>query len=58
MYVDDVIVYSKSQKGHLEHLHTVLLLLEAAGASLKLRKCKFFEHEVDYLGHVVYAGKF
>lgn len=57
VYLDDVIVYSRTAEEHLGHLDRVLSLLRGAGISLKLPKCHFFQEKVDYLGHVVTPGK-
>jgi Reverse transcriptase (RNA-dependent DNA polymerase) len=57
VYLDDVIIYSKSLEEHFEQLDYVLSILRNAGAALKLSKCHFFQSSVDYLGHVVYPGK-
>jgi transposase InsO family protein len=55
VYVDDVIIFSKTFEEHLQTTKDVLCRLEAHGMSLKLKKCTFFQSEVDYLGHVVSA---
>jgi hypothetical protein len=57
VYLDDVIIYPKSKEEHLRHLDEILSLLKGAGASLKLKKCHFFQPTVDYLGHVIHPGK-
>jgi hypothetical protein len=57
IYLDDVIIYSKTVEEHMTHLDEVLGLLRTAGASLKLKKCHFFQTKVNYLGHVIYPGK-
>ena len=57
VYLDDVIFYSTTVEAHLEHGQELLTLLQAAGVSLKLRKCSFSEISVDCLGHVVRPGK-
>jgi hypothetical protein len=54
-YVDDVILFSKTFEEHLETTREVLCRLQTFGLSLKLKKCTFFQKEVDYLGHVVNA---
>lgn len=57
VYLDDVIIYSKSVEDHFAHVRTVLTLLQNAGVSLKLNKCSFFTTAVDYLGHKIRPGK-
>ena len=57
VYLDDVIVFSRTHAEHLRHLDEVLTLLGRAGLSLKLKKCSFFRTKVDYLGHVISPGK-
>lgn len=52
-YVDDVLVYSKTAREHLETLDRIFTRLEEAGLSLKLSKCSFMAPEVEYLGHIV-----
>jgi hypothetical protein len=53
VYLDDIIVYSRSREDHLEHLDAVLLRVYRVGLSLNLKKCHFFRSEVSYLGHVI-----
>lgn len=55
-YIDDVAIYSKSWGEHLEHLRNVLGAISEAGLKVNPRKCKFAEHHVKYLGHVVGSG--
>ena len=57
IYLDDVIVFSHTVAEHLRHVDEVLTLLRAAGVTLKLSKCRFFQPKVDYLGHVITPGK-
>ena len=57
VYLDDVIVFSRTIDEHIANLDIVLLLLRNAGVSLKLSKCAFFQTKVDYLGHVITPGK-
>ena len=53
VYLDDVIVYSKSFETHLENLRLVFDRLKCEGLKLKARKCHFCRTEVLYLGHIV-----
>jgi len=57
IYLDDVIVFSRTVGDHIRHLHEVLLLLEKAGVSLGTSKCHLFQQEVEYLGHVFRPGQ-
>jgi len=52
-----VIVFSHDVKQHLVDVNQVLALLQAAGVTLKLKKCHFFQPKVDYLGFVITPGK-
>ena len=54
-YLDDIIIYSRSEKEHLEHLEEILNRLRSAGLKLKLEKCSFFKKHIQYLGHLISA---
>ena len=43
-YLDDIIIYSRSEKEHLEHLEEIFTRLKTAGLKLKLEKCCFFKN--------------
>ncbi|GBG59915.1 hypothetical protein CBR_g66721 [Chara braunii] len=53
VYLDDILVYSRTLKEHLRHLHDVLDRLRRHGFYAKLSKCHFAQHKVDFLGHYV-----
>ena len=53
IYLDDVIVYSKTEEEHLVHLRTVLERLMEHSLKLKQSKCNFFHTEISYLGHKI-----
>ena len=53
IYLDDVIVYSKTEEGHLVRLCTMLERFMEHGLKLKPSKCNFFHTEISYLGHKV-----
>ena len=53
VYLDDVMVHSKTFEEHLEHLETVLTCLQDATLACKLKKCSFAQESTVYLGHVV-----
>ena len=53
IYLDDIIVFSKTPEEHIERLRGVFEKLSAAGLRLKPSKCEFFKSQVIYLGHIV-----
>ena len=57
-YLDDIIIYSRSEKEHLEHLEEIFMRLKAAGLKLKLEKCGFFKRHIQYLGHLISTDGF
>ena len=57
IYLDDVIVFSRSTDEHLRHVDEIPTSLRRAGITLKLRKCPFFQPTGDYVGHMITAGK-
>jgi len=57
VYLDYVIVFSKTQEEHVQHLDAVLGLFRVAGVTLILLKCRFFRTTVEYLGHEITPGR-
>ena len=53
VYIDDVLVFSRTLDEHLEHLHAVIERLQAVGLKLKPTKCHFVREQVEYLGHLI-----
>ena len=53
VYIDDILVFSRTLEEHLEHLRLVIERLEEAKLKLKPVKCQFIRKEVDYLGHML-----
>ena len=49
-YLDDIIIYSRSEKEHLEEIFS---RLRAVGLKLKLEKCCFFKKHIQSLGHLI-----
>ena len=56
VYIDDLIIFSRSFDDHLQHLEEVFKRLRDANVRLKPSKCHFVKPEVDYLGHLVSAS--
>lgn len=53
VYLDDILVYSKTKDEHIGHLEIVLDLLRKHKFYAKLRKCQFLTKELLYLGHII-----
>ena len=53
MFIDDILIYSKSRKEHEEHLRIVLEMLREKKLYAKFSKCEFWLDSVSFLGHVV-----
>ena len=53
IYLDDIIVFSKTPEEHIDRLRSVFQKLDQAGLHLKPSKCEFFKKRVEYLGHIV-----
>ncbi|KFD59900.1 hypothetical protein M514_27917 [Trichuris suis] len=53
VYLDDIIVFSRSADGHIERLARVFQRLRTAGLKVNASKCRLFRKEVQFLGHVV-----
>ncbi|CAC5410503.1 Retrovirus-related Pol polyprotein from transposon 297,Retrovirus-related Pol polyprotein from transposon 17.6 [Mytilus coruscus] len=53
VYVDDLLVFSRSFDEHLSHLEQVFTRLRDANLTLKPSKCMFAAKEVKYLGHII-----
>ncbi|RXN39345.1 Transposon Ty3-I Gag-Pol poly [Labeo rohita] len=53
IYLDDIIVFSRTFEEHLERLDVVFSRLRKHGLKLKPQKCSLLREEVQYLGHVV-----
>ena len=53
VFIDDILVYSKIEEKHDEHLRIVLQVLRGKQLYTKFSKCEFWLREVTFLGHVV-----
>lgn len=55
VFMDDILIYSKSLEDHLQHLELILQLLQKHQLCAKLSKCSFATTKLDYLGHIISA---
>ncbi|WVZ58391.1 hypothetical protein U9M48_008668 [Paspalum notatum var. saurae] len=53
VFIDDVLIYSKSEEEHKEHLRIVLTRLREHKLYAKFSKCAFWLKEVSFLGHIL-----
>ncbi|GJV80305.1 putative reverse transcriptase domain-containing protein, partial [Tanacetum coccineum] len=53
VFIDDILVYSKTREEHEVHLGLVLELLKKEKLYAKFSKCEFWLREVQFLGHVI-----
>src|ERR1043165_34744 len=53
VHLDDILIYSKNEEEHAEHLRLVLMKLQEHRLYAKFSKCEFWLPEVIYLGHVI-----
>jgi hypothetical protein len=56
VFIDDVLVYSRSEEEHEEHLHLALQKLRENRLYAKFSKCEFWMKQVAFLGHVISKG--
>ena len=51
IYLDDVLVFSKTEEEHLHCLHIVFECFREHNLKLKPTKCEFFKNKINYLAH-------
>jgi hypothetical protein len=56
IFIDDILIYSKSDSDHEEHLRLVLQKLRDNQLYVKFSKCEFWIDEVSFLGHTISNG--
>ncbi|GJS38861.1 putative reverse transcriptase domain-containing protein [Tanacetum coccineum] len=56
LFIDDILIYSRNEKEHEEHLKTILELLKKEELYAKFSKCEFWINRVKFLGHVIDSG--
>ena len=53
VFIDDILIYSKTEAEHAEHLRIALEILRKEKLYAKFSKCEFWKKEVQFLGHVI-----
>ena len=53
VFIDDILIYSRSDEEHEDHLRRVLQILREHRLYAKLKKCDFWLREVSFLGHII-----
>jgi hypothetical protein len=56
VFIDDILIFSKTEEEHEKHLRLVLEKLRSNQLYAKFSKCEFWLTEVGFLGHVISAG--
>lgn len=56
VFIDNILIYLKSDKEHVEHLRVVLQTWKENQLHAKFSKCELWLREVSFLGHVISCG--
>jgi hypothetical protein len=57
VFIDDILIFSKNEEEHDEHLCLVLQKLRENQLYANLNKCKFWLKEVSFCGHIISEGE-
>jgi hypothetical protein len=57
VFIDDILIFSKNEEEHDEHLCLVLQKLRENQLYAKLNKCEFWLKEVSFFGHIISEGR-
>jgi hypothetical protein len=56
VFIDDILIYSKNEEEHAQHLRIILMRLREHQLYAKFSKCAFWLEEIQFLGHVLSAN--
>jgi len=55
LYLDDILIFSDSDEQHAEHIRLILHELKQNHLYVNAAKCRFFQQEIKFLGHIISA---
>ena len=58
VYLDDILVYSRTKEEHVQHVRKVLEAMKKADLRIKLKKSEFHKQEIPFLGYIVSSTGF
>lgn len=53
VFIDDILIYSKTYEEHIQHVQLVFQLLQEHQFKIRLSKCSFAQQQLSYLGHIL-----
>jgi hypothetical protein len=53
VFLNEILIYSKSEEEHEKYLRIVLHILRERQLYAKLGKCSFYQKQIYYLGHII-----
>ena len=56
VFIDDILIYSKSLEEHITHVEMVFQILQEHNFKVRLSKCTFAQPQLKYLGHIISAA--
>lgn len=57
VYIDDVLIFSKSEEEHIEHINIIVNALHNANMKVSGEKSHFFSTSIEFLGHIIKNGR-
>jgi len=53
VFIDDILIYSNDEAQHTQHVRLILNKLREAQLHANMTKCSFYQHSIEFLGHIV-----